>query len=63
MPWLLCAGVEHVGHQHGVVERRDLDAVARKHQPVELQVLPDLEHAGIFQQRLQRVERRPLFGI
>ena len=40
------AGVEHVGDQHGVVERRDLDAVPGEDVPVELHVLADLEHAG-----------------
>ncbi len=51
------AGIEHIGHQHGVVVRCDLDAVARQHLPVEFQVLPDLEDAAILQQRLERGER------
>ena len=51
------AGVEHIGHQHGVVERRDLDAVARQHLHVILQVLPDLEDALVLEQRLEDGER------
>ena len=53
------AGIEHIGHQHGVVDRRDLDAVAGQHQPVEFQVLPDLEDAAILQQRLEHARARP----
>ena len=52
------ARVERVGHQHRVVDRRHLDAVARKHQPVVLDVLADLQHRRIFERRLQRFERR-----
>ena len=51
------AGVDHVGHQHGVVVGRDLDAAHGENLPVEFQILADLEHAGIFQQRLDGIER------
>ncbi len=47
------AGIEHVGDQHRVVEGPDLDAVAGEHQPVVLDVLADLEHRRILQERLQ----------
>ena len=33
------AGVEHVGHQHGVVVAGDLDAALGEHQPVVFHVL------------------------
>ncbi len=49
---------QHVGQQHGVVDRRDLEPVARQHHPVVLDVLPDLERARVFQERLQRLKRR-----
>ncbi len=45
---------QDVGEQHGVVERRDIDAVAMQHRQVVFQVLPDLEDTRVFQQRLQR---------
>ena len=59
MPWpsLVVAGIEHIGDQHRVVDRRDLDAALGEHVPVELHVLADLEHAGVFEQRLQQRER------
>ena len=37
------AAVERVGEQHGVVERRDVDAVLRQHSAVVLDVLADLQ--------------------
>ena len=46
MPWPPRAGVEHIGHQHGVVDGADLDAAQREHLPVVLQVLADLEDAA-----------------
>ena len=50
------AGIEHVGDQHRVVERRDLDGdgLTPEHQPVVLDVLADFEDARIFEERLQR---------
>ena len=39
------AGVEHIGHQHGVVVRVQVDAAQREQLQLELEVLPDLEHA------------------
>ena len=57
------AGVEHVGHQHGVVAGRDVDAAQREHLRVELHVLADLEHAAVFQQRLERRERIALGNL
>ena len=48
------AGVERVGHQHGVVERRHVDAVLREDVEIVLDVLADLEDRRIFEQRLQQ---------
>ena len=55
---VVLAGVEHEGQQHGVVDRADLDAVAAQHAHVVLDVLADLQHRGVFQQRLQLVDHR-----
>ena len=46
-------GLQHIGDQHGVVERRDADSVARQHPQVIFGVLRHLEHRRVFQQRLQ----------
>ncbi|GJE46912.1 hypothetical protein AEGHOMDF_6121 [Methylobacterium soli] len=51
------AGIEHVGDQHGVVEGRHRDPVAREHEPVVFEVLADLEHARILEERLQQRQR------
>ena len=56
MPWLQ-PGVEHIGHQHGVVERVDLDAAPGKNLPVVFHVLADLEDAGVFQHLLDDLQR------
>ena len=56
-PVIGAAGVDHVGHQLGVVVRSDLDAAAREDLPVELEILADLEHARVREQRLERLER------
>ena len=50
-------GVERVGNQHGVVERGDGDAVPEHDEVVVLEVLADLQDAGILQHRLQEGER------
>ncbi len=47
------ARFQHIGHQHGVLDRRHLHAVARQHGHVVLGVLRDLEDGGVLQQRLQ----------
>ena len=52
------AGIDHIGHQHGVVVGRDFDAAHGENLPVEFQILADLEHAAIFKQRLDGIERR-----
>ena len=54
---IAAAGIEHVGHQHDVVECRERSAVTREHQRVLLEAVTDLEHAGIFEQRLEQIER------
>ena len=51
------AGVERIGHEAGIVEAGERDAVAGEHHHVEFGVLHDLEHALVFQQRLEQVER------
>ena len=51
------SGIGHVGHQHGVVVRRDFDAAQREDLPVELEVLTDLDHAEIFKERLHCLKR------
>ena len=40
------AGVEHVGHQHGVVVGENVDAAPGEHLPVELEILPILRTDG-----------------
>ena len=54
----VAAGIERIRHQHGVVERRDLDVALREHQPGEFQIVADLQHAGICEQWFERIERR-----
>ena len=56
------AAVEHVGHQHRAVIGRDRDAVAQQQVRHALHVVADLEHAGVFEQRLQPGERRDRRG-
>ena len=51
------AAVEHEGEQHRVVDRADLDAVALQHGDVVLDVLADLQHARVLEQRLQLLDR------
>ncbi len=51
------ARIERVGNQHGVVERRDFDAAPGEHVPVEFDVLADLHHARVFEQRLEQRDR------
>ncbi len=48
------ARVERVRHQHGVIERRHVDAVLGEHVEVVLDVLADLEDRRILEQRLQQ---------
>ena len=47
------AGIQVEAHHHRVVDRRDLDSRFLEHDPVVLEVVPDLENRGIFQQRLE----------
>ncbi len=49
-------GFEHEGNQHRVVERRHMNAALGEHQVVVFHVLRDLQHARIFQQRLQMLQ-------
>ena len=57
---MVAAGVERIGHQHRIVDRRDLDAALREDVPVEFGVMGDLEDARRLQQRLQQAERLAL---
>ncbi len=59
------AGVEDEGDEHGVVDRRDMDAVPLQNDDVVLDVLADLEDGFVFEERLergQRVGERDLIG-
>ena len=47
------AGVEVEAHHQSVVIGRDADAALVQHHPVELEVVADLEHRRILEQRLQ----------
>ena len=49
-------GVEHIGGEHRVGERPHVDAALGEHDPVELDVLRDLQHARRFEQGLQSGE-------
>ena len=46
----------HIGQQHGVIERRDLDVMAPQHQHVVFQVLPHLQDRWVCQQRPQQIQ-------
>ena len=59
-PVIRSPGIDHIGHEHGVVIGRNIDAAHAEDLAVELEILPDLEHACIFKQRLHGVERRAL---
>ena len=52
------AAFEHDAQQHGVVDRRDVDAVTDQYLAVVLDVLADLENRIGFQQRLEKLDRR-----
>ena len=60
---VLPAGIERVRHQHGVVVGRDLDAAQRENLPSEFQIVADLEHALVREQRLERIERHALGNL
>ena len=51
------ASFQHEGTEHRVVDRRDLDAVAREDQRVVFDVLADLEDRRVFQHGGQQIER------
>ena len=57
------AGVDHIRHQHDVVVSGDLGAAQREDLPREFKIMTDLEHAEIFQERLDRRERGCLFDL
>jgi len=46
------ARFQHVGHQHGVIERSHVDVVALQHLDIIFEILADLQDRGIFQQGL-----------
>ncbi len=54
---LVLAAVEHIGHQHRAVVRRERDAVAAQQMRHALHVVADLEDARVFEQRLQPRQR------
>ena len=45
-----------IGHQHGVVDRRDADAQLRENLGIKLHVLADLQDAGVFQHRFEQLQ-------
>ena len=45
--------VAGIGHQHGVVIGREADAIAAHHHEVVFDILADLQHAAVFEQRLE----------
>ena len=51
------AGIEHIGKQHGVVDRCGVDAAFGKDQPVIFHVLADLQDRRVFQHRFQQRQR------
>ncbi len=54
---VLClAAVEHVGHQHRAIVGRQVDAVARQEVRGALDVMADLKHPRVFEQRPQPVD-------
>src|SRR5580700_10532833 len=57
------AGIDHIGHQHGVVIGRDLDAAHGKDLPIVFQILADLEDAFVLEQRLHGIEGRALGNL
>ncbi len=48
------AGAEHIGNQHRVVERADIDAGPVHGQPVVFEIVSDLQDRTVREQRLQR---------
>ena len=50
------ARLKHVGHQHGVVDGFDVNAVTRQHLDIVLEVLADLEDARVFKQGPQSLD-------
>ncbi len=48
--------IEHVGHQHRVVDGRHLDAMGREHEPIVFHILGDLQDVRRFEQRFQTLE-------
>ena len=51
------AGVERIGHEAGIIEAGERDAVAGERHHVEFGVLHDLQHGRVFKQRLEQIER------
>ena len=50
---VVAAGVERIGDQHRVFDRRDGDAAAAEDGQIIFHVMRDLEHARVFEQRLE----------
>ena len=57
-PVIAAPGIEHIGHEHRVVARRDLDAVLSEDEPVIFEIVAELHDARVFEKRLQPRERR-----
>ena len=59
------AGIQRIGHEHGVVEGDEVKPVLGEDQQIELDVLPDLQNGTVHEERLQggdRIFQRNLFG-
>src|SRR5947209_10544182 len=46
----VAAGIEHVGHEHRVVDRRELEPAFGEHEAIDFRIVHDLEHARRFEE-------------
>ena len=53
----MAAPIQDVGHQHGVVQRRNGDPVTSKHHHVVFEVMADFQYRGIGEEGPQKVQR------
>ncbi len=63
---LATSGIKREADDHRIIDRRDIDAVARQHVEIVFDILPDLEHCIAFKQGFQRRDCRiaiDLFGF
>src|SRR5947209_7128403 len=55
-PVAVAAGIEHVGHEHRVVDRRELEPAFGEHEAIDFRIVHDLEHARRFEERCEARE-------